>query len=374
MKKRILVLVTSLCLFLLLGSTLCFADSLDAINVTTNKAVVNPGEILEVSIDFGADLGAYTVDFAYDNNLFEYVSTDGGTPNDNGTRVRVVYYDSSGGTNTKRNIKIQFRAKEGIVTSNPTDISITAEGMANGDASVNYDDIGVPITKSVTVEPKYVDYTLDLTYTGDIIEGEEKEMKLSTKSSMGKNYAHVRLIAEAITPDGGTVKLLGKDHQSLEHDLIQSGWGEPEGYAIGGVNVNQVLNYTATFSKAGNYSITIKLIDRDQSDAVIAEKKFDFTVNQKQNQTSPVQPGDTNLGNNQNNVVEPEKTEETPINQTNQTEEMSFSEKSEENKIVPSELPKTGYDGYKIISIILITLLVLYFGLSISLRKQNKKK
>ena len=41
---------------------------------------------------------------------------------------RGVYYDSSGGTNTKRNIKIQFRAKEGIVTSNPTDISITAEG------------------------------------------------------------------------------------------------------------------------------------------------------------------------------------------------------------------------------------------------------
>ena len=53
---------------------------------------------------------------------------------------------------------------------------------------------------------------------------------------------------------------------------------------------------------------------------------------------------------------------------------MSFSEKSKENKIVPSELPKTGYDGYKIIGIILITLLVLYFGLSISLRKQNKKK
>ena len=35
---------------------------------------VNPKENVIVNIDFGKELGAYTVDVAYDNNLFEYVS------------------------------------------------------------------------------------------------------------------------------------------------------------------------------------------------------------------------------------------------------------------------------------------------------------
>ena len=49
---------------------------------------------------------------AYDNNIFEYVRSEGGTENDNGTRVRVTYYDSAGGTNPRTNMSVTFKAKE----------------------------------------------------------------------------------------------------------------------------------------------------------------------------------------------------------------------------------------------------------------------
>ena len=54
--------------------------------------------------------------------------------------------------------------------------------------------------------------------------------------------------------------------------------GDPSGYAIGGQNVNKVLNLRGIFDKAGEYKLTFKLIDRDSSDAVITENTFTVTV------------------------------------------------------------------------------------------------
>ena len=34
----------------------------------------------------------------------------------------------------RTNMSVTFKAKEGIITSNPTDLSVTAEGLANADA------------------------------------------------------------------------------------------------------------------------------------------------------------------------------------------------------------------------------------------------
>ena len=160
------------------------AAALDAIQIDTNKEIVNPGSEIVLNINFGKPLGAYTFDINYDNNLLEFVSTDGGTENDNGTRVRIVYYDSSGGSNPKESMNVTFKAKEGIETSNPTDFSITAEGLSNPDASESYDDITVPIKKSITVEPQYEDYKFELTYSGNPIINEEKEMTLTLSSAM----------------------------------------------------------------------------------------------------------------------------------------------------------------------------------------------
>ena len=345
--KKIISILT----LLLLITVFCFtgnvyADSLDTVDVTITKELVRPGEEIKINIEFGTALGSYTFDVAYDNNIFEYVSSEGGTENNMGDKVRVVFFDILCGTNPRTNMSVTFKAKEDITTSNPTEFKITAEGLANSDASVTYDDITTPITKNVTVEPEYVDYTLSLEpVNGTLIKGGENEMKLSYSSPMGKYYEKARLVAEK-TSGTGDVKLLADDSARLEHDIIESGWGEEQGYAIGGKDVSQVLNVRGVFSEVGDYKITLKLIDRGNSDTVIAEKTFDFTVVEEQ-ETIPPQEGETDN----------ETTEEiTPP----QEESM---ENETENK-VPEKLPKTGINIYIPICLVLIAVLtmIIYYN------------
>ena len=263
MKKILstIAIIAILTLLIFTGNT--YAAALDTIDVSTDKTTVRPGEEVKVTIQFGQDLGAYTFDVSYDKNIFEYVSAEGGTANDTTTKVRVVYHDSTGGSNPRTNMSVTFKAKADITKSNPTEFTVTAEGLANADASVTYDDIAIPIVKNVTVEPQYVDYTLKLEHTGNIIKGKENQMTLSYSSPMGRYYEHARLIAEATTPQGATVRLLATDKSRLEHDIIQSGWGDAQGYKIGGKDVSQVLQVRGIFSEIGDYTITLKLIDRD---------------------------------------------------------------------------------------------------------------
>ena len=204
------------------------------------------------------------------------------------------------------------------------------------------------------MEPEYIDYTLKLEHTGEIIKGEAKEMTLSYSSPMGKYYEHARLIAEATTPGTGNVTLIGKDQAQLDHDIIQSGWGDAQGYKIGGKDVSQVLNVNATFSEAGEYSITLKLIDRDNSDNVIAEETFAFTV--LETATTPTPPENT----------EPDESEEeTPI-----APEVEMTPENEEQ--LPTQLPKTGINTYLPIAfmIILVVISIWYFNQ----KAKNKQK
>ena len=350
MKKifnTLLILSILFAFILLFNPNSVQAVALDDIEISTNKDTVNPGDTITLTITFGKPLGAYTFDIAYDNNLLEYMETDGGTPNDNGTRVRVVFYDSTGGSSPKESMHITFKAKEGIMTSNPTDLAVTAEGLANPDASENYDDITIALEKNIVVEPRYEDYKFDLSYTGEPIVNSEKEMVLSLSSSMGKNYDHARIILDAATPDGGNVQMKGTDETQTEYDLIDSGWGDPSGYAIGGQNVNKVLNLRAIFDKVGEYKLTFKLIDRDNSDAVIAENTFTVTVTDTE--TTP-----------------PE--EETPENETEGTIEENMTNTTEEN--LPNQLPKTGINLY--IPIVVIMIAIMSTSLYIRMKKKNR--
>lgn len=314
MKKVIHIIVILFAIFVFTFSTGVYAVALDTINITTTKTTVNPGENVTVNIDFGKELGAFTVDVAYDNNLFEYVSSEGGTSNDTGTKVRTIFYDTTGGANPRSNLSVTFKAKD-VLTSNPTDFSITAEGLAGPEPSVTYDDITIPIVKSVVVEPKYVDYDIKLEYTGDIIKNVEKDMKLVTSSTMGKNYEHTRIIAEVTTPENATVQLLGTDNAGLEHDIIQSGWGDANGEAIGGKDVVKELAVRGTFSDSGKYSITFKLINRDDSDAVITSKTVDITVKN----TAAEPDNEINENNKPNEEIEKEETEPSKMPQTGNT-------------------------------------------------------
>lgn len=348
MKKiiSILTIISILSLLIFTGNT--YAAALDTIDIKTDKTTVRPGEEVKVNIEFGTTLGAYTFDISYDNNIFEYISAEGGTANDTTDKVKVVYHDSTGGTNPRTNMSVTFKAKADITTSNPTEFTITAEGLANADASVTYDDITIPIVKNVTVEPAYEDYTIKLDYTGEVIKEQQKEMTLSYSSAMGRYYEHARLIAEATTPTDATVKLMATDSSDLEHDIIQSGWGDAQGYKIGGKDVSQVLKTKATFSKAGDYTITLKLIDRDNSDQVIAEKAITVSVLET---ATPEPP-----------VTTPEKPEvpttpETPeIPETTTPEETTPSIEEQ----MPEKLPKTGNNMFIPVIIVLIALLSSY--------------
>lgn len=348
--KKIISIISLIMLSLLVFSGNVFAAPLNSVTVNTDKTTVRPGEEVKVSIDFGQQLGAYTVSVAYDNKIFDYVSAEGGTPNDTSDKVKVVFYDSSGGTSPSQTMSVTFRAKADLETSNPTEFSITAEGLANPDASVTYDDITTPIVKNVTVEPQYEDYKIELTYSGNIVKEEEKEMKLSYSSSMGRFYEHARLVAEVTKTAGGTVQLIGTDTSQLEHDIIQSGWGDAQGYKIGGKDVSQVLNVRAKFGEVGDYSITLKLIDRDNSDSVITQETFNFTVLDNTTITPPAE--------------EPTTPEETPnVQEPSTTEEITKTEET------PTTLPKTGTNIY---AQIVITLIVLV-SLCLIIRQRNKK-
>ena len=329
MKKFISIITIFSILSILIFSTSIYAASLDTLTVDIDKSTVEPGKQVKLTVNFGQTLGAYTFSFAYDNNIFDYVSVDGGTANDTTDKVIVTYYDSTGGNNPRSNMSITFKAKENITTSNPTEFLVTAEGLANADASVTYDDITTPITKNVTVEPKYEDYKIKLDYTGDIIKEEAKEMEISYSSAMGRYYAHARLIASATTPEGAEFKLLANDTAGLEFDLLENGWGDAQGYEIGGKDVKQTLDGRGVFSKEGKYTITLKLIDRDNADAVIAEETFNINVKDE-------------------TIVEEE--EENIVENDNSSEGEAEKE--------PTELPKTGIDLYGPIALVLIVLAV----------------
>lgn len=347
MKKiiSIFAIMTLLTVLVFTGSS--YAAALDTIDVQTDKTIVRPGEEVKVDIQFGQDLGAYTFDVAYDNNIFEYVAVDGGTANDTTDKVRVTYHDTTGGSNPRTNMSVTFRAKADITTSNPTEFTVTVEGLANADASVTFDDITTPIVKNVTVEPEYVDYTLKLEHTGDMIKDEENAVTISYSSPMGRYYEHARLIAEATTPAGANVQLLATDQADLEHDIIQSGWGDAQGYKIGGKDVSQVLQARAIFSEIGDYTITLKLIDRDNSDQVIAEQDFQFTAVEAPTQVTPPTTDPDNTG-----TTTPE-TPEITNPENGEVEEV----KPEE---MPTKLPKTGSNIYIPVIVVLMALISSY--------------
>lgn len=350
MKKFISIIATLTLLLAIIFTNNSYAASLDAIDIKTSKTTVNPGEEVKVNIDFGENLGTYTVNVAYDNNIFEYVSTEGGTANDTSDKVNVVFHDTTGGTAPRNSMSMTFKAKENITTSNPTEFTVTAEGLANADASVTYDDITTPIVKNVTVEPKYVDYKITLNRPDNIVKGKETDMTISYSSPMGCYYEHARLIAEATTPTGATVKLLGKDQANLEHDIIQSGWGDAQGYKIGGKDVAQVLSVKGIFSDAGTYSITLTLIDRDNSDRAIASTTSLITVlNEEQ---KPAEGGVA--GNTEAQTPVQNAPANTPVNAVK----------------TPTKLPKTGSNIYIPIVLIIVVLMIVY----VYNNKKNEEK
>ncbi len=160
MKKFVSIITFLVIAFVTIFSVNVYAASLTGINVTTTKTSMKPGENVTVDIEFGEELGAYTFEVAYDNTVFEYVSAEGGTANDTGSKVIVTFYDTTGGTSPRSNMSVTFKAKN-VTTSATTNFSITASGLSNPDASVTYDDITSAIVREVVVQPEQTGTTPD---------------------------------------------------------------------------------------------------------------------------------------------------------------------------------------------------------------------
>ena len=90
MKKIISIFAIVTLLTVLIFTENSYAAGLDTIDVQTDKTTVRPGEEVKVTVQFGQDLGKYTFNVAYDNNIFDYVSAEGGTDNNTGDKVKVT--------------------------------------------------------------------------------------------------------------------------------------------------------------------------------------------------------------------------------------------------------------------------------------------
>ena len=366
--KKIIRLFIIVCIFLLFEfffKMSSFADSLNTISVRTDKTIIRPGENVSIIIEFGQNLGSYSFNVQYDNNLFEFLSADGGIANNSLNNVDITYNDA---TNPRNVLNVVFKAKNGITTSNPTDFLITAENLFNSNLSNSFDSIRVPIIKNVTVEPEYKDYVLKLSPIENIIKGEETEIIISYSSEMGRYFEHARLVAEAETPNGAFVKIIGEDQNGIKQDIIQSGWEDINGYPIGGQNVISELHFRGIFSNSGNYKITLKLIDRDNSDSVIQKNQFQILVIDSNENNENLNSDNKEIKTLEESGVVINENVDTGISNII-SNDITSNEKNVNNEInnnsinetqLPNKLPKTGMNFYVHIIVLSLALISVF--------------
>lgn len=136
-------------------------------------------------------------------------------------------------------------------------------------------------------------YDFEINFTGEIKVNEEKAGSVVlVGDGTGTDYTNVRVKVDITGPS--TPKLLAQDTNGTQIDIAQVGyWGPEAGFPI----TKSVRNETpmkAIFDKAGEYKITVSLIDKTNADAVITSKevtldvKEDTPVNQVTNQINNV--------------------------------------------------------------------------------------
>ena len=142
-------------LILILIVTIILLPNVDAagvnLGVSSSKGTINPGDTVTININLGGSMGSATVNLSFNNSLFDYVSASGGAINNLGNEIRIVYFDSTGGTSPRSSMSVTFKAKStGTGTGTFT---ATGTGFANPDASTVYSPVNSGST-TVKVEEK----------------------------------------------------------------------------------------------------------------------------------------------------------------------------------------------------------------------------
>ena len=133
--------------------------------------------------------------------------------------------------------------------------------------------------------------------------------------------------------------------------MIQEGWGEPDGYELGGRDAEQVLELRGLFSEVGNYKIKVSLLDADTGNAEIVSKEFAVVVNKEATTTPEDNNQNGNTGNNngnnsENNEIIGNNNANNNQNGNGQTEEGQQGAENIQNEEMPETLPKTGMTQY----------------------------
>ncbi len=143
--------------------------------------------------------------------------------------------------------------------------------------------IGILLICILAIFTTYVyaadEYSFGIEYEGTVIVGEPKETNVTLVGTNGTLHSNVRIKVDISGPS--TPKLIAYDTNQTPHDIAQIGyWGPPEGFPVQGSFTNKTP-VTATFDKAGKYTITLSLVDVTNSNSVIVTKQVEITVEDK---------------------------------------------------------------------------------------------
>ena len=116
----------------------------------------------------------------------------------------------------------------------------------------------------------------DISYEGEVKVNEEKSTLIILAGENTPTHTNVRVKVDIEGP--ATPKLLATDSLGTQIDIAELGyWGPESGFAIAGTFSNETP-VKATFTEAGSYTITLKLLDVQNGNDVLAEKTLTIQV------------------------------------------------------------------------------------------------
>ncbi len=119
----------------------------------------------------------------------------------------------------------------------------------------------------------------EVNYQGTVVEDEAKPVTISLIGRAAPLYSKVKINVEIAGPS--TPKLMAVDSSGNQLDIAQLGyWGPPTGFAVQGDFTNETP-VTATFDKAGSYTITLNLVNLENASAILATKTITVNVQAK---------------------------------------------------------------------------------------------
>lgn len=127
---------------------------------------------------------------------------------------------------------------------------------------------------------------IDVSYTGEVKVNEEKDTIITLAGQSTPAHTNVRVKVEIEGP--ATPKLLATDSLGTQIDIAQWGyWGPEAGFAIAGTFTNETP-VKATFTKEGEYTIKLTLLDVQNANDILAQKTVTIQVKGEQTTTNEI--------------------------------------------------------------------------------------